>query len=98
MHATIIERVLGMLPDDARLHTPYGATESLPVASIDSDTLLETRALTNQGVVCVGRPVPEAEVRVIRITDAPMPVGATTWSSPRARADRRRAPWSPTPT
>ena len=74
VHATIIERVLGMLPDDARLHTPYGATESLPVASIDSDTLLgETRALTNQGRgVCVGRPVPEAEVRVIRITDAPI--------------------------
>ena len=74
VHATIIERVLGMLPDDARLHTPYGATESLPVASIDSDTLLgETRALTNEGRgVCVGRPVPEAEVRVIRITDAPI--------------------------
>lgn len=74
VHATIIERVLSLLPPDARLHTPYGATESLPVASIDSDTLLgETWALTNQGKgVCVGTPVPEAEVRIIRISDDPI--------------------------
>lgn len=76
VHATIIERVLGMLPPDARLHTPYGATESLPVASIDSETLLgETWALTNEGKgVCVGSPVPEAEVRVIGISDEPIGV------------------------
>ncbi len=69
--ATVMERVLGMLPDGALIHTPYGATESLPVASIASDVLLgETWALTNQGRgVCVGAPVDEAEVRVIRISD-----------------------------
>lgn len=74
VHATIIERVLSMLPAEARLHTPYGATESLPVASIDSETLLgETWALTNEGKgVCVGAPVPEAEVRIIGISDEPI--------------------------
>lgn len=77
VHASIIGRLMAMLDDDARLHTPYGATESLPVASIDSETLLgETWALTNAGHgVCVGRPVPEAEVRIIGISDAPI----ATW-------------------
>lgn len=75
VHESIIARLLGMLDDDARLHTPYGATESLPVASIDSETLLgETWALTNAGHgVCVGAPVPEAEVRIIGISDDPIP-------------------------
>lgn len=69
--ASVMERVLGMLPEGARIHTPYGATESLPVASIASDVLLgETWAKTNEGDgVCVGTPVSEAEVRIIRISD-----------------------------
>ena len=62
------------MPDDARIHTPYGATEALPVSSIDSTTILEqTRLLTEQGRgVCVGRPVPGVEVAVIRISDEPI--------------------------
>lgn len=62
----------------AELHTPYGATESLPVSSIGSHEVLgETAALTRSGAgTCVGRPAPGATVRVIRITDAPIP----TWS------------------
>lgn len=56
---------------NAQLHTPYGATESLPVASIGSHTLLrETAALTRQGKgVCVGHPAPRIKVRVIAITN-----------------------------
>jgi acyl-CoA synthetase (AMP-forming)/AMP-acid ligase II len=55
----------------AELHTPYGATESLPVASFASHELLaETAALTRQGKgVCVGRVAPDMTVRFIRITD-----------------------------
>jgi acyl-CoA synthetase (AMP-forming)/AMP-acid ligase II len=85
VHASIIERVMGMVGDDARLHTPYGATESLPVASIDSETLLrDTWALSHEGRgVCVGHPVPEAEVRVIAISDAPI----ARWSDDLALPD-----------
>ena len=63
---------------DAELHTPYGATESLPGASIGShEVLAETAALTRQGAgTCVGRPVSEIAVRIITITDDPIP----TWS------------------
>jgi acyl-CoA synthetase (AMP-forming)/AMP-acid ligase II len=74
----IIERVMSLLEPDALLHTPYGATESLPVASISSETILgETREATDRGAgICVGRPVSGAEVRIIRITDKPI----TEWS------------------
>ena len=56
-------------------HTPYGATECLPVTTITADELLgEARqlALRGQGT-CVGRPVSGVEIRVIRETDGPIP-------------------------
>ena len=67
----VMERFLTMLGPDARVHTPYGATENLPVATIASDVLLgEAWAKTNEGAgVCVGLPVPPNDVRVIAITD-----------------------------
>ena len=52
-------------------HTPYGATECLPVTTITAAELLgEVRqlALRGQGT-CVGRPVSGVEIRVIRETD-----------------------------
>ena len=52
-------------------HTPYGATECLPVTTITATELLgEARqlALRGQGT-CVGRPVSGVEIRVIRETD-----------------------------
>jgi acyl-CoA synthetase (AMP-forming)/AMP-acid ligase II len=58
-----------------QVFTPYGATEALPVANIGSQEILgETRTLTEQGKgVCVGRAVAGMEVRVIRISDEPIP-------------------------
>jgi acyl-CoA synthetase (AMP-forming)/AMP-acid ligase II len=74
VHPRILERFRRLLPDDARIHTPYGATEALPVATIDDATILgETRRATDAGEgVCVGRPVPGAEVEIIRLDDAPI--------------------------
>ncbi|MBI5762118.1 MAG: AMP-binding protein [Planctomycetes bacterium] len=67
-----------MLVGDAQIHTPYGATEALPVASIASREILgETRKLTESGHgTCVGRPMPNVTLRIIRITDDPI----ATWS------------------
>lgn len=52
-------------------YTPYGATESLPVANISGKIILEqTAALTEQGKgTCVGAPVPGVEVAIIEISD-----------------------------
>ena len=67
----ILERFAAMLPQGAQVFTPYGATECLPVASIGSDEILgETRHRTAEGAgVCVGRPVPGVEAKMIRISD-----------------------------
>jgi acyl-CoA synthetase (AMP-forming)/AMP-acid ligase II len=77
--ARVLETFATLLGPDASLLTPYGATEALPVCSISSDEILgETRQQTDQGAgVCVGRPVPGIEVKVIRISDAPI----AAWSA-----------------
>lgn len=64
-----------LLPATAVIHTPYGATEALPVASINSSEIIgETRYATAKGAgVCVGLPVANLDVRVIRITDEAIP-------------------------
>jgi acyl-CoA synthetase (AMP-forming)/AMP-acid ligase II len=73
--AKLIESVAARLVPPAQVHTVYGATEALPVASIGSDEILgETRLATDQGRgVCVGRAVRGIEVRIIRISDDPLP-------------------------
>lgn len=70
----ILEAFAKMLPEGARIHTPYGATEALPVATIAHDEVLgETRAETDRGGgTCVGRPVPIARLELIEITDDPI--------------------------
>ena len=72
--ASEIARLAGRLSDGAEVHTPYGATESLPVATIGSGELLsETREKTTAGAgVCVGKPLPEIEVRIIEVHDRPL--------------------------
>jgi len=70
----VVERMVAMLPPGTQVFTPYGATESLPVAVIGSDEILGgTRHATAGGAgVCVGRPVPGVEVRIIPTNDAPL--------------------------
>jgi acyl-CoA synthetase (AMP-forming)/AMP-acid ligase II len=63
-----------VLRDGAQVHTPYGATECLPVASIATHELLgDAAARTRDGAgTCVGRPVADADVRIVPITDEPL--------------------------
>ena len=63
-----------ILPPGAEVHTPYGATESLPVSTIGSgEVLSETAAQTATGAgTCVGWPAPEMSIRIIRISDEPI--------------------------
>ncbi len=69
-----LERFQRCLPDGIEVLTSYGATESLPVALLGSTEILrETRQLTDQGAgVCVGRPAPGIEVRILPIHDEPI--------------------------
>jgi acyl-coenzyme A synthetase/AMP-(fatty) acid ligase len=74
--APVLARFSKMLNADAQIFTPYGATESLPVSSIGSHEILsDTRQLTDAGKgVCVGRPVSNIRVRIIKIMEAMIPI------------------------
>ncbi len=63
-----------MLSSDTQIHTPYGATEAVPIISIGSKEILaETRQLSEQGFgMCVGRPIGDTQIRIIEITDKPI--------------------------
>ena len=52
-------------------YTPYGATESLPVANVSGKYILEnTSDLTDKGRgTCLGMPVPTIQVKIIQISD-----------------------------
>jgi olefin beta-lactone synthetase len=73
---TLIQRFDQILKDNAEIHTPYGATEALPVTSIERKTILgETWGKTKQGQgLCVGHPVPGMQLKIIKVTDDPIPV------------------------
>ncbi|GIX36037.1 MAG: peptide synthase [Lysobacteraceae bacterium] len=76
----IVARMQRILPPEARIWTPYGATECLPVAVIEGRELAETRIATEAGAgTCVGRPLARNLVRLIAITDAPI----ADWSETR---------------
>jgi acyl-CoA synthetase (AMP-forming)/AMP-acid ligase II len=77
----VLERMSGTLSDDAQVFTPFGATESLPVASIGSrEVLRETRLGSKEGRgICVGRPNADVELRIIKITDEPIERWSDAW-------------------
>jgi len=70
----VLERVKNIIHPDGDVHTPYGATEALPVASIAaSEVLRETRQRSAMGAgTCVGRRFPGIEWKVIAIDDGPL--------------------------
>lgn len=70
----VLERVKAVIHPQGEIYTPYGATESLPVASISGgDVLSETAAATKLGRgVCVGSRFPGIEWKVIEIDDGPI--------------------------
>jgi len=60
-----------LLSEGVEVHTPYGATESLPVATTSSSQILADtgeRTASGEGT-CVGSLAPDTTVRVIGITD-----------------------------
>ncbi len=75
-----------VLPN-GQLHSPYGATESLPVSTISAAEVLAnhhgTAIATEHGAgTCVGRPLPANDVRIIALTDAPLATLADTTQLP----------------
>ncbi len=72
LHELLLRRVL---PPGAQTHTPYGATECLPVATIaGTEVVADTAALHRSGRgICVGRAMPGLQVKILALRDAPIP-------------------------
>jgi len=69
-----IEQFSTMLKDTTQIHTPYGATEAVPIISIGSHEILtETKKLSEQGFgMCIGRPICDTRIKLIKISDGPI--------------------------
>jgi acyl-CoA synthetase (AMP-forming)/AMP-acid ligase II len=72
--AANIEQFSALLAEDAEIHTPYGATEAVPIVSIKSKEILnETRQLSDKAFgTCIGRPINDIDIRIIKISDEPI--------------------------
>jgi acyl-CoA synthetase (AMP-forming)/AMP-acid ligase II len=77
----LIERVQRIMAPDGEIHTPYGATESLPIVSITGrEILTETWPESRRGRgTCVGRPLPGIRLKIIEPVAGPI----ATWEQVR---------------
>ena len=79
VHPSLIRAYAGGTPDDilpnGDVYTPFGATEALPITMMSGKEILqETAALSEQGRgMCVGRPTTGNTIRIIDISDDPIP-------------------------
>ena len=71
VNGALIGDVYRMIAPGGKVYTPYGATESLPIVSIEGrEVVAETWAATMDGKgTCVGRPLPGVTVKVIQAVD-----------------------------
>ncbi len=69
----ILQRMSNVMQGEGEMYTPYGATEALPVASIESrEVLEETAEASRDGAgTCVGGRFPGIEWRIVEIQDGP---------------------------
>lgn len=69
----VLEKMQTIAPG-AEIRIAYGATEALPISGISFEEVCrETIALTRNGKgACVGHPIPETEVAIIRNTEEPI--------------------------
>jgi acyl-CoA synthetase (AMP-forming)/AMP-acid ligase II len=70
----VLARMQSCIAADGDVHTPYGATEALPIASIAArEVLSETQyRWAEGGGTCIGRKFPGIEWKIIAITDGPI--------------------------
>ena len=63
----VLLQTLKKITPNAKIHTPYGATEALPIACIESDEILtQTKTYTESGRgMCVGLALPGIKIRII---------------------------------
>lgn len=67
------EKFRNLLDDKTDLFGIYGATETLPIAKVESREIFSFKEKTAQGAgVCLGKPIEGVSVRIIKIIDEPI--------------------------
>ena len=68
---SILRNFRKLLPSHAEIHTPFGATEALPVTDILDGELLKLYANSGRSIdgLCIGYPLVEIELKIISISD-----------------------------
>ncbi len=78
VYKNILEEFIQLIGIESRIHTPYGATEALPVTDVTSDELaLLSEMPVEENGICIGYPVKGLDVQIIKISDDHI----KTWSS-----------------
>jgi acyl-CoA synthetase (AMP-forming)/AMP-acid ligase II len=67
------QKFRNLLDEKTDLFGIYGATETLPIAKIESREIFELKEKTEHGAgICLGKPIEGVTVRIIPITDEPI--------------------------
>ena len=94
---TLLKRFESILEPDCKVLTPYGATEALPVTSIERQEIVgDTWAQSEKGEgTCIGKAVPGAEIKIIQISDEPISKWEEGLEIPRGQTGEIivKAPW-----
>ncbi len=85
--ATTLQSLRKYIHPEADIVTPYGATEALPIASIESrEVIAETGPAADKGKgVCVGTRFEDVDWRIIEINDGPIPEIEKTTALPHGK-------------
>jgi acyl-CoA synthetase (AMP-forming)/AMP-acid ligase II len=72
VHPSELARFKRLTPN-AEIVCVYSSTEATPIATIESDEILATAKHTETGGgICLGRPIPGMDVRIVAISDEPI--------------------------
>ncbi|MCX6333483.1 MAG: fatty acid CoA ligase family protein [Bacteroidia bacterium] len=73
VYKNILEEFTRLIADESVIHTPYGATEALPVTDITSAELAQlSEKPVDENGICIGYPIKGSDVRIIKISDDPI--------------------------
>jgi olefin beta-lactone synthetase len=82
VYAPLMRKLQRAIPNGI-VHTPLGATEGSPISDITAAEIIQLAPATERGAgICVGRVIPEHEIRVIDIEEGPL----AQWSEVRELA------------
>lgn len=71
----LLSRMKEIIPEQAEIHAPYGATEALPVTDVRWSELQKIPSAADfHSGICQGRPLPGINLAIIRITESYIPL------------------------